>query len=76
MSNRYVTQAERDGTKRRMAEYRQRLAAQGIRTRSIALTDAEYVRLRLILAIWRSESVAEGLSVAQVKAASLLSPIK
>ena len=53
MTNRYVTEKEKEGTKRRMEEYRQRLAAAGIKTRAYQLSEAEHEAVKRIIERWR-----------------------
>ena len=53
MTNRYVTEAEKEGTRRRMEEYRRRLAESGIKTRAYQLNEAEHEALKTIIAKWR-----------------------
>lgn len=55
MSNRYVTEAEKAGTKRRMEAYLARLAGLGIKRRQLLLTDDETARVKAIVDCWRDE---------------------
>lgn len=55
MSNRYVTEAEKAGTKRRMDAYLARLAEAGIKRHQLLLTDAEVAQVKKIVACWRNE---------------------
>ena len=55
MSNRYVTEAEKAGTKRRMDAYLARLAKAGIKRHQLLLTDVEVAQIKKIVACWRSE---------------------
>lgn len=74
MTNRYVTEAEKAGTKRRMANYREKLAKHGIKERAIILSEEEFARLRQILAVWRGSGPEAGLSQEQIDAVKLLTP--
>lgn len=47
------TAAEKEGDRRRLAEFRQRLRDAGQRPREVWATDSEIKRLREILATWR-----------------------
>ena len=53
MTNRYVTEAEKAGHKRRMEAYLARLADDGISRRQLLLTDAETLRIKEIVECWR-----------------------
>nr|EES51960.1 MAG: hypothetical protein UBAL3_95390021 [Leptospirillum ferrodiazotrophum] len=55
MTNRYKTKNEREGHKRRVKAYRERLSGQGLKPRQIWMTDQENDRVRNILAHWRGE---------------------
>ena len=55
MTQRYVTEGDKAGQKRRMEDYRQRLKETGIRARQLLLSDAENARVRTIVALWRNE---------------------
>lgn len=55
MTNRYKTKAEREGHKRRVKAYRERLIAQGLKPRQIWMTDQENDRVKNLLAHWREE---------------------
>ena len=55
MTQRYVTEGDKAGQKRRMEDYRQRLKKTGIQARQLLLTDAENARVRAIVALWRNE---------------------
>ncbi len=55
MTNRYVTDKEKAGLKRRMENYLARLEEAGIKRRQILLTDAELARIKDIVACWRGE---------------------
>lgn len=55
MTNRYVTDAEKAGLKRRMDNYLARLAESGIKRRQLMLTDAETTRVKEIVDYWRGE---------------------
>ncbi len=72
MSNRYVTDAEKAGLKRRMEAYLARLAEEGIKRRQIMLTDAETARVKEIVDCWRDESCA--LTDEQRTACAVLKP--
>jgi hypothetical protein len=74
MSNRYVTSAEKAGTQRRQAAYRERLKESGLRARSLTLTNDEDARMREILNVWRDES--HGLTDDLKDAAIALKPPK
>lgn len=56
MTNRYVTDAEKAGLKRRMDAYLARLAEQGIKRKQMLLTDAEATQVKEIVSCWRGES--------------------
>lgn len=58
MTNRYVTDAEKAGTKRRMEAYMARLAGEGIKRRQFLLTDVETARIKEIVDCWRGEQKA------------------
>ncbi len=78
MTNRYVTKAEREGTKRRMAAYRERKARAGITQYSFMLTEPEVVTIRFALAVWRGEELSKDFqrfSEDQLKGAKVLTPI-
>jgi hypothetical protein len=66
MTNRYVTEKEKEGTKRRMEEYRQRLAATGIKTRAYQLNEAEHEAVKAIIAKWRSHEKHEEMTAEQL----------
>ena len=55
MTNRYKTKAEREGHKRRVDAYRERLIAKGLKPRQIWMTDQENDRVKNLLAHWRTE---------------------
>ncbi|MDE1943602.1 MAG: hypothetical protein KGI47_10740 [Betaproteobacteria bacterium] len=55
MTTRYKTPGEIAGVKRRMAAWRERQRAAGLRERAMWLTDAETDRIRAIVAAWRDE---------------------
>lgn len=55
MTNRYVTETEKAGLKRRMDNYLARLAESGIKRRQLMLTDAETARVKEIVDYWRDE---------------------
>lgn len=74
MSNRYITEAEKAGTKRRKAAYLARLAETGIKRRQLLLTDAETQRVKDIIACWRDESCE--LADEELRAAKALKPGK
>lgn len=54
MTQRYVTEGDKAGLKRRMEDYRTRLKETGISARQLLLTDAETARVRAIVALWRT----------------------
>jgi len=54
MTQRYVTEGDKAGQKRRMEDYRKRLKETGISARQLLLTDAETARVRAIVALWRN----------------------
>ena len=66
MTQRYVTEGDKAGLKRRMEEYRKRLKKTGVSARQLLLTDAENTRVRAIVALWRNEkaNLAEKLNAA------------
>ena len=66
MTQRYVTDGDKAGLKRRMDEYRKRLKETGYSARQLLLTDAENTRVRAIVALWRNEkaNLAEKLNAA------------
>lgn len=72
MSNRYVTAAEKAGTKRRMEAYLARLAESGIKRHQLLLTDAETARIKEIVSCWRNEQST--LDQDQLNACNLLKP--
>ena len=72
MTNRYVTEKEKVGLKRRVDRYLSRLEAAGIRRRQVLLTDAELARVKEIVACWRGER--GGLSSVERRAAGALKP--
>ena len=72
MTNRYVTDKEKAGLKRRMDNYLARLEETGIKRRQLLLTDAEVARVKEIVACWRSEKST--LDAAEQKAAVALNP--
>ncbi|ARU31775.1 hypothetical protein CAP31_08835 [Sulfuriferula sp. AH1] len=74
MSNRYVTEAEKAGTKRRKAAYLTRLAETGIKRRQLLLTDTETQRVKDIVACWRDEPC--DLIDEELRAAKKLKPNK
>ena len=74
MSNRYVTEAEKAGTKRRKAAYLTRLAETGIKRRQLLLTDTETQRVKDIVACWRDEPCE--LTDEELSAAKTLKPGK
>jgi hypothetical protein len=55
MTNRYKTKTEREGHKRRVKAYRERLISKGLKPRQIWMTDQEHDRVKDILACWRGE---------------------
>ncbi len=55
MTTRYKTEGEKEGVKRRMAEYRARMRSAGLAPREIWLTDAEARRLQAVVAVWRDK---------------------
>jgi hypothetical protein len=55
MSNRYVTEAEKEGAKRRQAEYRARVKKSGRLDRRFNLNDREYLVIKEIIEVWRDE---------------------
>lgn len=57
MTNRYKTKAEREGHKRRVKAYRERLIAQGLKPRQIWMTDQENDYMKTLLAHWRGELI-------------------
>ena len=59
MTNRYVTEAEKAGLKRRMESYLDRMAEKGLKRRQLMLTDQELEKVRTILAFWRGEAPAK-----------------
>ena len=59
MTNRYVTDAEKAGLKRRMESYLDRMAEKGLKRRQLILTDAELKKVRAILSFWRGETLAQ-----------------
>lgn len=59
MTNRYVTDAEKAGLKRRMESYLDRMAEKGLKRRQLMLTDAELEKVRAILLFWRGETSAQ-----------------
>ena len=73
MTNRYVTEAEKTGQRRRQAEYRKRLAKDGRSGRQIIATEAEDARLRQILMAWQGAD-ASGLDAELHAAAVALKP--
>ena len=66
MTNRYVTEAEKEGTRRRMEEYRLRLSAAGIKTRAYQLNEAEHEAIKQIITQWRATKGHEELSAAEL----------
>ncbi len=72
MTNRYVTEREKVGLKRRVDRYLSRLEAAGIRRRQVLLTDAELARIKEIVACWRGEPCE--LSAPEIAASKLLKP--
>lgn len=72
MSNRYVTTAEKAGTKRRMETYLARLAESGIKRHQLLLTDVETARIKEIVSCWRGEQPT--LSQDQLNACNALKP--
>lgn len=72
MTNRYVTEKEKAGSKRRMDNYLARLEEAGIKRRQLLLTDAELARVKELIACWRGEGSA--LTAAERKAAVALNP--
>ena len=73
MSNRYVTEKEKQGIRRRQNEYHQRLKAAGQGRHTMITTEMEVSRLRQILDVWRGD-VVEVLNEQQIEAANLLKP--
>lgn len=55
MTQRYETEGDKAGLKRRMEDYRKRLRETGVSARQLLLTDAENARVRAIVALWRNE---------------------
>lgn len=72
MTQRYVTEGDKAGLKRRMEDYRTRLKETGISARQLLLTDTEVARVRAIVALWRNEEAH--LSDALKTAAMALKP--
>lgn len=53
--NRYVTETEKAGLKRRMENYLERKAEKGLKRRQLLLSDAELDKIKAILSFWRGE---------------------
>lgn len=77
MTNRYVTEAEKAGQRRRQALYRARKKAEALAAgkieRRIPMTEAESGRMQDILSVWREEPETS-LTEDQVRAAVALKP--
>lgn len=72
MSNRYVTESEREGARQRSRAYQDRLRAAGFTPRQMWLSNPENERVRQILKQWRGEE--NELSDDHLKAAEILKP--
>ena len=66
MTNRYVTEAEKEGTRRRMEEYRLRLSAAGIKTRAYQLNEAEHEAVKKIIEVWRTDPSRQSMDADQL----------
>ena len=66
MTNRYVTPNEQEGTRRRMEDYRRRLAESGIKTRAYQLNEAEHEAVKKIIEVWRATKGYEEMSAAEL----------
>ena len=66
MTNRYVTEAEKEGTRRRMEEYRLRLSAAGIKTRAYQLNEAEHEAVKKIIEVWRADPSRQSMDADQL----------
>jgi hypothetical protein len=55
VTNRYITEKEKAGHKRRVESYRARLELLGIKPRQVLLTDPEVSCIKQIVACWRGE---------------------
>lgn len=77
MTNRYVTEAEKEGQRRRQAAYRARRKAEreaaGMDERRLPMSDTEASRVQEILGVWRDGN-ATSLTEDQVAAAVVLKP--
>ena len=72
MSNRYVTEAEREGARQRSRAYQDRLREAGFTPRQMWLNNPENERIRQILKRWRGEQ--DELSTDLAEAADALKP--
>ena len=59
VTNRYVTEAEKAGQRRRMARYRERLLEQGRKPRQFTLTAEEEGQVRAFIAEMRANEGSE-----------------
>lgn len=74
MTNRYITEKEKAGHKRRVESYRARLELLGIKPRQMLLTDLEVSSIKQIVAFWRGQESV--LSADERAAADTLNPNK
>lgn len=72
MSNRYVTETEKEGARRRSREHQQRLRDAGFNPKQHWLTEPENEKIKKIIKHWRGEE--SWLSEEEASAASVLKP--
>lgn len=70
MTTRYITEGEKAGVKRRMAEWRARMREAGMKPREVWATDAEAAQIKAILAAWRGDR--GDLNSVQIEAVEIL----